>query len=59
MRLRINVSIEPEQTATRNEGYGNLNLTQEFRVEGIDFLSMCQILGQFNALAEKLKKEKP
>jgi hypothetical protein len=56
MKLSIRVSIEPAQYGMNVSG--NLNLQEDFIIPTLGFLEMCQILGQFKALADKFKAQK-
>ena len=56
MKLRINISIEPDYS-TRENVSGNFQLNESFDIGSLDFLEVCHVLGQFDELAKRLKKK--
>jgi len=52
LNLRIEVNI------SQDYGQGNLHLREEIQIAEVDFLEMAKILGQFNELADRVRKER-
>lgn len=52
LSLRISIEIHQEYPAS-----GNLRISDEFNIKEMDFMEMCKIIGQFEDLATKVKKE--
>ena len=50
--VQLNVRIHPE-----SGGYGGLEISETVNVSADGFLSLCQILGKFHELAQKIKEE--
>jgi hypothetical protein len=53
MVVRIDVSISQPQM-----GMGSLMIREEMTLPADTFIEMCSILGQFQALIEKISKER-
>lgn len=50
-QLSVRVSIQDV------EMLGNIQVEEHFRVDAKNFIDICQLLGRFHELAEKLKQE--
>lgn len=51
-QLSVRVSIQDIETL------GNLQVEEHFRVDAKNFFDICQLLGRFHELAEKIKEER-
>jgi len=49
--LSINVTI-------RQNGGGYLQVNEQLQVDASGFMEMCEVLGQFHNLAEKIRQQK-
>jgi len=52
--LEVSITIEVRQA---NFGNGAIQIRENFFVKPRSFLEMCQMLGKFQELAERIKKE--
>ena len=52
-KLEIQIQIYVRQS---KGSYGQIELSQRFTISDRNFLEICKILGQFEELADKIKK---
>lgn len=50
--LSVRISVEIHQ-----EYQGSLRISDEFTIKEMDFKEMCKVIGQFEDLATRVKKE--
>jgi hypothetical protein len=56
MLLSMRITVGPANRTGTNAVMGNLTIPHDVEIRVLDFLELCKILGEFDALAKRLEE---